>query len=197
MQRFFSACWRWVLILVVYIALGVPIVGLVLPSAGGNAVQIPMILQGLLRDAAYQHGFFPDNVYYEDWQFFVSSFAMNCLFLSLGFVVVWNILFSPRLLGRNHENTARLLVWIFSAAHVAVFLGYAFYVFTLGSYVWDWLIRQQTGQTMLLLTPILLVIPFYLSIRALCPYRVENVFPLFAKLRGRLGLRVYSKRGAR
>ncbi len=197
MNRILSTCWRWALILIVYLALAVPIVGLVIPGANGQSVQIPMLLQGTLRTAAYSSGYFPDNVYYEDWQFFVSSYAMNCLFLSLLLVVLWNVLYSPSALGRNHENSARTVIWFFVAAHVGLLLLYAFYVFTLGSYIWDWLIRQPMGLNMLLLMPQLLIIPFYLSVRALCPYRIYNVFPLFARLRGRLGLRVYSKRTAR
>ena len=196
MNRIFATCWRWVLILLVYLVLAVPIVGIVLPGAAGQSAQVPMIFQGILRSAAYNQGFFPDNVYYADWQLFCSSYAMNCLYISLLFVVLWNVLYAPFALGRNHENSARAMIWVFSAAHVAVFLGYAFYVFTLGSHVWNWLITQPMGLSMMLLLPILLVIPFYLTSRALGPYRLYNVFPMFAPIRSRLGLRVYSRRGA-
>lgn len=197
MNRLLATCWRWVLILLVYLLLGVTVVGVVLPGANGVNVQIPMIFQGVLRGAAYNSGFFPDNVYYEDWQFFCSSYAMNCLYISLLFVALWNVLYAPFALGRNHENSARLAIWVFSIAHVLVLLAYAFYVFTLGSHVWEWLIRQPTGLSLMLLMPLLLVIPFYLTSRALGPYRLYNVFPLFSPLRDRLGLRVYSKRGPR
>ena len=197
MNRFMTTCWRFVLILLVYLLLAVPIVGVVLPGANGQNVQIPMVFQSMLRNAAYHDGFFPDNVYYADWQFFCSSYAMNCLYISLGFVVLWNLLYSPPLLGRNHENSARGMIWLFSILHIAALLAYAFYVFTLGAHVWSWLIAQPTNLSIMLLLPVLLVIPFYLTSRALAPYRLYNVFPLFSKLRDRLGLRVFSKRGAR
>lgn len=197
MNRFLATGWRWVLILLVYLLLAVPLVGLVLPGANGQNVQLPMIFQGILRSTAYNNGFFPDNVYYEDWQFFCSSYAMNCLYISLAFVALWNLLYAPFALGRNHENSARVTIWIFSILHVVVMLAYAFYVFTLGSHVWNWLITQPTGLSLMLLLPVLLVIPFYLACRAFGPYRLYNVFPMFSKVRDRLGLRVYSRRGAR
>ena len=197
MNRFLSTCWRVLLILLVYLVLGVPGVGLMIPGAGGESVQIPMLFQSALRAAAYGQGFFPDNVYYEDWQQFCSAYAMNCLFLSLGLVALWNVLYAPFALGRNHENSARVTIWVFVALHIGLQLAYAFYVFTLGAHIWAWLITQPFGLRLLLLLPQLLVLPFYLSVRALCPYRIYNVFPIFARLRGRLGLRVYSRRGAR
>lgn len=197
MNRLLATGWRWILILLVYVLLAVPLVGLVIPGAGGQSVQIPMIFQGALRSAAVSSGYFPDNVYYEDWQFFCSAYAMNCLFLSLAFVALYNVLYARFALGRNRENTARVLIWALSALHVLLGLLYAFYVFTLGSHVWEWLVRQPMGLNLLLLLPVLLVIPFYLTCRALGPYRLYNVFPLFRPLRDRLGLRVYSRRGAR
>lgn len=196
MNRFFVTCWRFILILIVYLVLAIPVVGLVLPVANGQTVQIPMLFQSLLRNAAYGSGFFPDNVYYEDWQFFCSSYAMNCLYLSLLLVVLWNLLYAPRALGRNHENSARVTIWVFVAVHIGIQAAYTFYVFTLSAYIWDWLITQSFGLSLLLLIPQLLVVPFYLSVRGLCPYRIYNVFPVFARLRTRLGLRVYSKRRA-
>ncbi len=197
MNRLLSACWRWLLILAVYIVLAVPVTGLVVPGPGGESLQIPMIFQGALRSAAYASGYFPDNVYYEDWQVFCSSYAMNCVFISLALVVLWNLLYAPFALGRNHENSARAMVWVFTLLHIAILLGYAFYVFTLASYIWAWIIRQPTGLNLMLLMPLWVTVPFTLSIRALCPYRVHHVFPLLAKARERLGLRVYSRRGAR
>ncbi len=197
MKRLLSALWRWALILLIYLALGVPVVGLVLPGAGGQSAQLPMLLQGLLDAARTSSGFFPDYVYYADWKAFVSAYAMNCLFLSLALVALWNILYAPFALGRSRENTARVMVWVFVAIHIALLLVYAFYVFTLAPYIWEWLTRQPAGLSMMLLLPGLLVVPFYLSIRALCPYRIYNVFPLFARLRDPLKLRVYSKRGPR
>lgn len=197
MNRFFVTCWRWVLVLLCYLLLAVPIVGVVLPGAAGQSVQIPMFFQSILRNAAFQNGFFPDNVYYEDWQHFCSAYAMNCLYISLGFVVLWNLLYAPSALGRNHENSARVLIWVFVLLHAAVILGYAFYVFTLGAHVWAWLIKQPIQLTALLLVPIWLVVPFYIACRALGPYRLYSVFPLFARLRDKLGLRVYSRRTAR
>lgn len=197
MNRLLRAAWRWLLILAVYLVLAVPVTGLVIPDAGGQAFQIPMLFQGSLRSAAYASGFFPDNVYYEDWQLFCSSYAMNCLFLSLSLVVLWNLLYAPFALGRNHENSARMMVWVFAALHVALLLLYAFYVFTLAPHIWAWLIRQPAGLSLMLLLPLWTTVPFFLSIRALCPYRIYNVFPLFAKVRGHLRLRAYSRRGAR
>lgn len=197
MSRFTATCWRWILILLVYLLLAIPIVGVVLPGSAGTNVQIPMIFQGVLRSAAYNDGFFPDNVYYEDWQFFCSSYAMNCLYISLGFVILWNLLYAPFTLGRNHENSAKTAIWVLTVLHLTVLLAYAFYVFTLGSHVWEWLIRQPTNLQVMLLMPCWLVVPFYLTSRALGPYRLYNVFPFFSRLRDRLGLRVYSKRGAR
>lgn len=197
MNRFFATCWRWILILAVYALLGVTLVGLVLPGASGENVQIPMIFQAVLRGAAYQSGFFPDNVYYEDWQFFCSAYAMNCLYISLAFVALWNVCYAPFALGRNRENSARYMIWVFCVLHVLVMAAYAFYVFTLGAHVWSWLIAQPAARALLLLLPLLLVIPFYLTARALGPYRLIHVFPAFAPLRERLGLRVYSRRGAR
>ena len=197
MNRFFATCWRLALIVLVYLLLAVPVVGLVLPGAGGRNVQIPMLFQGMLRQAAYAHGFFPDNVYYEDWQLFCSAYAMNGLYISLGFVVLWNVLYAPCALGRNHENSARAMLWLLCFAHVGVLLAYAFYVFTLGDHVWQWLIRQPAALSVMLLLPVWLVAPFFLTSRALGPYRLYNVFPVFARLRDRLGLRVYSRRGAR
>lgn len=197
MNRLFATCWRWTLLLLVYLLLAVPLVGVVLPGAAGQNVQIPMIFQSVLRGAAYTNGFFPDNVYYEDWQFFCSSYAMNCLYISLAFVALYNLLYAPYALGRNHENSARVVIWALSVLHVLTLLAYAFFVFTLGSHVWEWLIRQPTGLSLILLLPVLLVIPFYLTCRALGPYRLYHVFPLFSRVRDRLGLRVYSKRGAR
>jgi|GEM_PF-3266237 len=196
MNRWLSTCWRWLLILLLYLALGVPIVGLVLPGASGQDVQFPMLLQNMLRGAAFGSGYFPDNVYYEDWQAFVSAYAMNCLFLSLLLTLVWNFLYARFAMGRNHENSARMMIWFFVAAHITLLSVYAFYVFSLGQHIWAWLIRQPTGLNLMLLLPQLLLVPFYLSIRALCPYRIYHVFPVFARFRGRLGLRVYSKRGA-
>ncbi|MCL1964001.1 MAG: hypothetical protein FWF69_02945 [Firmicutes bacterium] len=196
MNRTLAGCWRFILILIVYLALAVPVVGLVLPGPNGMPVQIPMLLQGVLRGAAYRGGYIPDSVYYEDWQAFVSAYAMNCLYLSLLLVLLWNLLYARFALGRNHENSARLSVWIFAAAHALLLLAYAFYVFTLSPHIWNWLIRQPMRSNLALLLPQLLVLPFYLSARALCPYRVYHVFPLFGRLRGRLFLRVYSKRGA-
>jgi len=195
MKRFVTALWRWALILSVYLLLGFPVVGLVIPGAAGQAVQIPMLLQRALQNAAFGSGFIPDSVYYEGWQFFVSSYAMNCLFLSLLLVALWNVLYAPFALGRNHEKSARTAVWVFALLHVALLLFYAFFVFTLASYIWDWLILQPMGLSMLLLLPGLLIVPFILSIRGLCPYRIYNVFPLFARLRVRMGLRIFSKRG--
>ncbi len=197
MNRFTATLWRLALIILVYLLLGVPVVGLVLPGAGARTVQLPMLFQTLLRNAAYGQGFFPDNVYYQDWQFFVSSFAMNCLYISLGFVCLWNLLYAPFALGRYHENTARIMIWVFSLLHTVVLGVYAFYVFTLGSHVWEWLIQQPRNLQLMLLLPLWLVVPFYLTSRALGPYRLYNVFPVFARLRNRLGLRVYSRRTAR
>ena len=52
MNRFLSTCWRVLLILLVYLVLGVPVVGLMIPGAGGESVQIHMLFQSALRAAA-------------------------------------------------------------------------------------------------------------------------------------------------
>jgi hypothetical protein len=197
MNRFLATCWRVLLILLVYLLLAVPLVGLVLPGANGHDVQVPMLFQSLLRGAAYSQGFFPDNVYYEDWQAFVSAYAMNCLLLSMALAALWNVVYAPRLLGRNHERSARITIWAFVAAHAGLMLLYAFETFSQSDYVWNWLILQPAGLWGLLLLPQVLAVPFYLVLRALCPARIYHIFPIFAKIRAPLHLRVYSKRGAR
>lgn len=197
MNRFFATLWRWVLIIVVYLALGVPVVGLIVPGAGGQAIEIPMLFQRSLRTAASLFGFFPDNMYYEDWQFWLSGYAMNCLGVSLALVVVWNLLYSPGALGRNRERSARMLFYLFVIAHATALLFLAYLYFTSDAHMWSFLISQPLSRSMVVLMPQLLMLPFCLSIRALCPYRVYHMFPAFAKIRAPLRLRVYSRRGAR
>jgi hypothetical protein len=197
MNRFFATLWRWTLILLVYLALGVPVVGLVVPGSGGQAVEIPMLFQSSLRAAASAFGFFPDNMYYEDWQFWLSGYSMNCLAVSLALVVAWNMLYAPGALGRNRERSSRVTFWLFAIAHAAALLFLAFLYFTSDARMWAFLISQPASRGIIVLMPQLLIIPFWLSIRALCPYRIYHMFPIFAQIRAPLRLRVYSKRGAR
>jgi len=86
---------------------------------------------------------------------------------------------------------------VFVAAHIVLQLLYAFMVFSQSAFIWNWLIAQPMALCGILLLPQWAAVPFYLSLRALCPARVYHIFPMFAKLRGPLHLRVYSKRGAR
>ena len=196
MNRFRTTCWRALLIVLVYLALGVPMTGLLLPGAGGRLVELPGIFYRALQGAAIGKGYYP-NVYLQDWLYFLSAYAMNCLFLSVGLVLLWNLLYAPFALGRNREGSARLMLWVLVAAHVVLQLLYAFQVFTAGPHIWAWLITQPMGLNLLLLLPQTLLLPFFLSARFLCPYRIYPVFPLSAKLRGRLGLRTYRKKTAR
>jgi hypothetical protein len=197
MNRFLATLWRWTLIILVYLALGVPLAGLALPGAGGQVVELPMLFQGMLRAAANNSGFFPDHTYYEAWQRYCSLYAMNCLYISLALVGLWNAIYSPPLLGRNHERSAAAAFWLFLVAHIAALLGYAFVHFTIDPLTWDWLIRQPLRQGAILLAPLWLALPFAVSIRLLCPYRVYPMFPAADRIRAPLGLRVYSHRGAR
>ncbi|MDR1600270.1 MAG: hypothetical protein LBS11_10450 [Oscillospiraceae bacterium] len=196
-NRFLATLWRWTLILLVYLALGAPFVGLVLPGAGGQSVELPMAFQGMLRGAANSYGFFPDHTYYEAWQRYCSLYAMNCLYASLALVGLWNVIYAPQLLGRNYERSAIGVFWLFMFVHVVVLLGYAFMHFTIDPLTWDWLIRQPRRQGAMLLLPQWLAVPFAVSIRLLCPYRVYPMFPAANRIRAPLGLRVYSSRGAR
>lgn len=196
MNRFLVTCWRVLLIALVYLLLGVPVTGLVVPGASGASTVIPGIFYSTLQSAAMEQGYYP-NVYLQEWMAFLSAYAMNCLLFSLTLTLLWNLLYAPFALGRNHENSACVVIWLFVAAHVLLQLLYAFQVFSAGPHIWAWLLTQPAGMNLLLLLPQLLILPFYLSIRALCPYRIYHVFPVFAKLRSRLGLRVYSKRLAK
>ncbi|MDR1262167.1 MAG: hypothetical protein LBK46_01605 [Oscillospiraceae bacterium] len=196
-NRFIATLWRWALIVLVYLVLGVPLLGLVLPGAGGQAVEIPMLFQSLLRSAANNYGFFPDHTYYESWQRYCSLYAMNCLYISLALTGLWNVIYATPLLGRNHERSALGTFWLFVFTHAALMLGYAFVHFTIDSLTWDWLIRQPGSRGAMLLLPQWLALPFAISIRLLCPYRVYPMFPIADKIRAPLGLRVYSRRGAR
>lgn len=196
MNRFGTTCWRALLIALVYLTLGIPMTGLLLPGAGGQLVEIPGVFYRALQSAAIEKGYYP-NVYLQDWLYFLGAYAMNCLFLSLGLILLWNLLYAPFALGRNREGSARVVLWIFVIAHVALQLLYAFMVFTAGPHIWAWILTQPTGLNLLLLLPQTLLLPFFLSARFLCPYRIYHIFPLSAKLRGRLGLRTYSKRTAR
>ncbi|GHU70307.1 hypothetical protein FACS1894184_15580 [Clostridia bacterium] len=196
-NRFLATLWRWMLIVAVYLGLGMPLLGLVLPGAGGQSVEIPMLFQGMLRSAANNYGFFPDHTYYEAWQRYCSLYAMNCLYISLALVGIWNAVYAPALLGRNYERSARAVFWLFLLVHVAALLGYAFMHFTIDPLIWDWLVRQPSSQGIILLLPQFLALPFAAAIRLLCPYRVYPMFPIADRIRSPLGLRVYSRRGAR
>ncbi|GHU73724.1 hypothetical protein AGMMS49992_13300 [Clostridia bacterium] len=196
-NRFLATTWRWILIILVYLALGVPFVGLVLPGAGGRAVEVPMLFQGLLRSAANNYGFFPDHTYFEAWRQYCSTYAMNCLYISLLLVGLWNLIYAPGLLGRNHERSALAVFWLFLTVHIITLLGYAFMHFTVDPLTWDWLLRQSGDRNMVLLLPQLLILPFGVTLRLLCPYRIYPMFPIADRIRSPLGLRVYSRRGAR
>jgi len=195
-KRAVSAVWRMALMLAVYALLGVPVTGLVLPGAGGQSVTVPMLFQALLRGAGETRGFYPSFYLMEDWLGFLSAYAMNCLAFSLALLLAWNLLYAPRGLGRRHERSARLAIWAFAALHEAGIVFYAYTVMTMSADVWNWLARQPAQLTGLLLLPELLVVPFWLCARLLCPYRVCHVFPLAMKLRGALRLRVYSSKVA-
>lgn len=189
MQRLMKPCLRWAYILILYILLGFFLLGIPLPGTTGQTTHYPMLYQGMLRGAAVSVGFYPDSVILDEWISFVSAYATNCVFLSLGLLALWNVLYSRALLGRNHEYSARVIIWVFVGLHVTVQLAYAVYVFSLASYIWEWILQQPTGRNLLLLLPQALIVPFYVSLRLFCPFRIYHVFPLFARLRRPLGLR--------
>jgi len=194
-NRIYATIWRWVLIIIVYALLAVPVVGLIIPGAGGAPVEIPMLFQNALR-AARSSGFFPDNMYYGEWQFWLSGYSMNALIVSLSLVVLWNVLYAPPLLGRNRERSVRISFVIFVILHAAALLLLLFIYFTRDMYMWEFVMSQSFSQSAVLFIPQLLVVPFIVSLRALCPYRIYHMFPIFRRIRSPLGLRVYSHKRA-
>ena len=195
-NRIYATVWRWILILIVYALLAVPVVGLIIPGAGGVPVEIPMLFQNALKAAAFSSGFFPDNMYYSDWQFWLSGYSTNALIVSLSLVALWNAIYSPPLLGRNRERSVRFMFFVFAALHIAALLFLLFIYFTRDMRMWQFAMSQPFMNNMVLFMPQLLMLPFVIVLRALCPYRVYHMFPVFRRIRAPLGLRVYSRKGA-
>jgi hypothetical protein len=180
----------------VYALLAVPVTGLVMPSAGGQVIELPMLFQSALRAAASTTGFFPDNMYYSDWQFWLSGYSTNALILSFSLVILWNIIYSPNMLGRNRERSARLLFVVFLILHAASQLALLFFYFTTDIRMWQFVTSKPVAECAVLFIPQLLVVPFIASVKAFCPYRIYHMFPVFVKVRAALGLRVYSHKKA-
>ena len=130
----------------------------------------------------------------DSWLGNIYLMFFNTLLISLGLVLLWNVLFSRAFLGsRDIGRGVNILNAVLIGLHVVLSLGSIWFLLREGdSLTWAMaLINGSMESFIALLLPILLIIPFVLATRWFAPEIISNQFSVFKRSRPYLGLRYY------
>jgi hypothetical protein len=180
-RRFYKAVLRWIYILTLYAVSYIMIAG------------FPPFIKPPFGSLLSAVALYPDSVLLEEWIIFCINYAKNCVFMSLSLVIIWNLLYAPFALGRKSARSAIGLSVLFTVGHTALMGYYISYVLAQNPFIWLWFSAEPAGSQMRLALPCATVIPFFISIWFLCPYRIDYALPGALWFKMKLRLRVTFK----
>lgn len=134
-------------------------------------------------------GISPEGYMVSTWVENCRAMFINTLIGSVALTLLWNALYSWKLLGgRNPGVSVNILNFFFLLAHLAMSAG-VFYLTV--RYVLSSLLSLGAGFILLHCIPSLFILPFFFATRLLGPQSAAYRFRVLNRLRAGLGLRYY------